>query len=69
MTKWKQKQIEYKQRRTEFAKVAQGQFLKLYCDKTYNITMNKEQAKEAREALCKASWAVADFMLEAEGKV
>lgn len=68
MTKWKQKRMEHRQRRTEFAKVAQAQFLRLYCDKSYNLTMSQAQAKEAREALCGASWAVADFMLEAEGR-
>lgn len=68
MTKWKQKRAEYKQRRTEFAKVAQEVFLKLYCEKTYNITMSEKEVKEARDSLCKAAWATADFMLEAEGK-
>ena len=68
MTKWKQKRAEYKQRRTEFAKVAQGEFLRMYCDKTYNITMSEAQIQEARESLSRAAWAMADFMLEAESK-
>lgn len=68
MTKWKQKQIEHKQKRAAFAKVAQAQFLKLYCDKTFDIAMNQAQAKQARESLCKSAWAMADFMLDAEGR-